>query len=119
LQPPDWIVRAGLKILGYLLIDPGNEGRPGTVAFSFAPNRDKLRKARRRKGGDLLRTNLCCEDPATLELARVPRPSQTKNARIGRKRLARAKMSYQQEVVGIIESCVSNMLKKSPLTPGS
>jgi hypothetical protein len=30
------------------------------------------------QGGDLLRTNLCGEDPATLELARAPRPPNHK-----------------------------------------
>jgi hypothetical protein len=48
-HPPGRIVRAGLESLGYLLIDPGNEGTPWTVAFSFALNRDELRKARRRR----------------------------------------------------------------------
>jgi Transposase DDE domain len=36
------------------------------ATFTFALNRDKLRKARRREGRYLLRTNLCAEDPATL-----------------------------------------------------
>jgi hypothetical protein len=39
---------------------------PKTATFSFALNRDKLRKARRREGRYLLRTNLCDEDPAKL-----------------------------------------------------
>jgi transposase len=42
------------------------EVAPKTAAFSFALNRDKLRKARRREGRYLLRTNLCDEDPAKL-----------------------------------------------------
>jgi transposase len=36
------------------------------AAFTFALNRDKLRKTRRREGRYLLRTNLCDEDPAKL-----------------------------------------------------
>jgi transposase len=36
------------------------------ATFSFALNRDKLRKTRRREGRYLLRTNLCDEDPARL-----------------------------------------------------
>src|SRR5262249_25951883 len=36
------------------------------ATFSFALNRDKLRKTRRREGRYLLRTNLCDEDPAKL-----------------------------------------------------
>jgi transposase len=36
------------------------------ATFTFALNRDKLRKARRREGRYLLRTNLCAEDPAKL-----------------------------------------------------
>jgi transposase len=39
---------------------------PKDATFSFALNRDKLRKARRREGRYLLRTNLCDEDPAKL-----------------------------------------------------
>jgi transposase len=42
------------------------EVAPKTATFSFALNRDKLRKARRREGRYLLRTNLCDEDPAKL-----------------------------------------------------
>jgi hypothetical protein len=36
------------------------------ATFTFALNRDKLRKTRRREGRYLLRTNLCTEDPAKL-----------------------------------------------------
>jgi hypothetical protein len=36
------------------------------ATFTFSLNRDKLRKARRREGRYLLRTNLCDEDPAKL-----------------------------------------------------
>ena len=36
------------------------------ATFTFALNRDKLRKTRRREGSYLLRTNLCDEDPAKL-----------------------------------------------------
>jgi transposase len=36
------------------------------ATFTFALNRDKLRKTRRREGRYLLRTNLCAEDPAKL-----------------------------------------------------
>jgi hypothetical protein len=36
------------------------------ATFTFALNRDKLRKTRRREGRWLLRTNLCDEDPAKL-----------------------------------------------------
>jgi hypothetical protein len=36
------------------------------ATFTFALNRDKLRKTRRREGRYLLRTNLCDEDPAKL-----------------------------------------------------
>jgi hypothetical protein len=36
------------------------------AALTFALNRDKLRKTRRREGRYLLRTNLCDEDPAKL-----------------------------------------------------
>jgi len=36
------------------------------ATFTFALNRDKLRKTRRREGRYLLRTNLCSEDPAML-----------------------------------------------------
>ena len=36
------------------------------ATFTFALNRDKLRKTRRREGRYLLRTNLCAEDPAML-----------------------------------------------------
>jgi len=36
------------------------------ATFTFALNRDKLRKIRRREGRYLLRTNLCDEDPAKL-----------------------------------------------------
>jgi hypothetical protein len=39
---------------------------PKAATFSFALNRDKLRKVRRREGRYLLRTNLCDEDPAKL-----------------------------------------------------
>src|SRR6201981_2604077 len=39
---------------------------PKAATFSFALNRDKLRKARRREGRYLLRPNLCNEDAATL-----------------------------------------------------
>ena len=39
---------------------------PKVATFSFALNRDKLRKARRREGRYLLRTNMCDEDPAKL-----------------------------------------------------
>jgi len=39
---------------------------PKDAAFSFAINRDKLRKARRHEGRYLLRTNLRDEDPAKL-----------------------------------------------------
>jgi Transposase DDE domain len=39
---------------------------PKAATFSFALNRDKLRKARRREGRYLLRTNLSAEDPAKL-----------------------------------------------------
>jgi transposase len=42
------------------------EVAPKAATFSFALNRDKLRKARRREGRYLLRTNLCDEDPAKL-----------------------------------------------------
>jgi hypothetical protein len=42
------------------------EVAPKTVTFSFALNRDKLRKTRRREERYLLRTNLCDEDPAKL-----------------------------------------------------
>jgi transposase len=42
------------------------EMAPKDATFSFALNRDKLRKARRREGRYLLRTNLCDEDPAKL-----------------------------------------------------
>jgi transposase len=42
------------------------EVAPKDATFSFALNRDKLRKARRREGRYLLRTNLCDEDPAKL-----------------------------------------------------
>jgi hypothetical protein len=36
------------------------------ATFTFARNRDKLRKARRREGRNLLRTNPCDENPAKL-----------------------------------------------------
>jgi transposase len=39
---------------------------PKGATFSFTLNRDKLRKARRREGRYLLRSNLCDEDPAKL-----------------------------------------------------
>jgi len=39
---------------------------PKGATFSFALNRDKLRRARRREGRYLLRTNLSAEDPAKL-----------------------------------------------------
>jgi len=39
---------------------------PKAATFSFALNRDKLRKTRRREGRYLLRTNLCDQDPAKL-----------------------------------------------------
>jgi transposase len=39
---------------------------PKAATFSFALNRDKLRKARRHEGRYLLRTNLSAEDPAKL-----------------------------------------------------
>jgi transposase len=42
------------------------EVAPKAATFSFALNRDKLRKARSREGRYLLRTNLCDEDPAKL-----------------------------------------------------
>ena len=42
------------------------EVAPKAATFGFALNRDKLRKARRREGRYLLRTNLCDEDPAKL-----------------------------------------------------
>src|SRR5215470_7440828 len=42
------------------------EVAPKAATFSFALDRDKLRKARRREGRYLLRTNLCDEDPAKL-----------------------------------------------------
>jgi transposase len=42
------------------------EVAPKAATFSFALNRDKLRKVRRREGRYLLRTNLCDEDPAKL-----------------------------------------------------
>jgi transposase len=42
------------------------EVAPKAATFSFALNRDKLRKARRREGRYLLRTNLYDEDPAKL-----------------------------------------------------
>jgi transposase len=42
------------------------EVAPKAATFSFVLNRDKLRKARRREGRYLLRTNLCDEDPAKL-----------------------------------------------------
>jgi transposase len=42
------------------------EVAPKAAAFSFALNRDKLRKARRHEGRYLLRTNLSAEDPAKL-----------------------------------------------------
>jgi hypothetical protein len=42
------------------------EAAPKSATFSFVLNRDKLRKARRREGRYLLRTNLSAEDPAKL-----------------------------------------------------
>jgi transposase len=42
------------------------EVAPKAATFSFALNRDKLRKARRHEGRYLLRTNLSGEDPAKL-----------------------------------------------------
>jgi transposase len=42
------------------------EVAPKAATFSFALNRDKLRRARRREGRYLLRTNLSAEDPAKL-----------------------------------------------------
>ena len=42
------------------------EVAPKAATFGFALNRNKLRKARRREGRYLLRTNLCDEDPAKL-----------------------------------------------------
>src|SRR5215470_12004682 len=42
------------------------EVAPKGATFSFALNRDKLRRARRREGRYLLRTNLSAEDPAKL-----------------------------------------------------
>lgn len=42
------------------------EVAPKAASFSFALNRDKLRKARRHEGRYLLRTNLSAEDPAKL-----------------------------------------------------
>jgi hypothetical protein len=42
------------------------EAAPKAATFSFALNRDRLRKARRHEGRYLLRTNLCSEDPAQL-----------------------------------------------------
>jgi transposase len=42
------------------------EVAPKAATFSFALDRDKLRKTRRREGRYLLRTNLCDEDPAKL-----------------------------------------------------
>jgi transposase len=39
---------------------------PDKATFSFALNRKKLRKVRRREGRYLLRTNLCGKDPAQL-----------------------------------------------------
>jgi hypothetical protein len=41
-------------------------GRADATTSTFALNRDKPRKARRREGRYLLRTNLCDEDPAKL-----------------------------------------------------
>lgn len=41
-------------------------GAEKDATFTFALNRDKLRKTRRREGRYLLRTNLCDEDPAKL-----------------------------------------------------
>ena len=37
---------------------------PQKVAFAYALNRNKLRRARRREGRFVLRTNLCGRDPA-------------------------------------------------------
>ena len=42
------------------------EVAPQGVTFSYALNRKKLRKVRRREGRYLLRTNLCGQDPAQL-----------------------------------------------------
>src|SRR5215475_15832729 len=56
--------RARARAAAWRLIDV--EVAPKAATFSFALNRDKLRKARRREGRYLLRTNLCDEDPAKL-----------------------------------------------------
>jgi transposase len=56
--------RAKAGRVAWRLIDI--EVAPKTATFSFALNRDKLRKTRRREGRYLLRTNLCDEDPAKL-----------------------------------------------------
>ena len=39
---------------------------PDSPSFSYALNRKKLRRVRRREGRYLLRTNLCGRDPAEL-----------------------------------------------------
>jgi len=49
------------------------EVAPKAATFSFALNRDKLRKARRREGRYLLRTNLCDEDPVGRHYAKEVR----------------------------------------------
>jgi len=55
--------RANAKAAWRLLdIEVAEQG----TSFTFALNRDKLRKVRRREGRYLLRTNLCDEDPAKL-----------------------------------------------------
>jgi transposase len=56
--------RAKAGRVAWRLVDV--EVAPKAATFSFALNRDKLRKARRREGRYLLRTNLCDEDPAKL-----------------------------------------------------
>jgi transposase len=56
--------RAKAGRVAWRLIDI--EVAPKAATFSFALNRDKLRKTRRREGRYLLRTNLCDEDPAKL-----------------------------------------------------
>ncbi len=52
------------KAAAWRLIDVEVAEKDAT--FTFALNRDKLRKTRRREGRYLLRTNLCDEDPAKL-----------------------------------------------------
>ena len=59
-------VRAAWRLIDLEMAEKG-------ATFTFALNRDKLGKTRRREGRYLLRTNLCAEDPAFLYPTRISR----------------------------------------------